>query len=159
MIFAIIPAVSRFAEEVRPYAMTVLAAVVATLLLLRAIEKPNRPRLIAYGLSITVLALTQIVALPILIAHAIGLWLRRRNQPLARWALVVVIGLALAAPIALMSSTQYAHQVGSLPEATFTELTMLPPRLFASALLGGALTILAVFAWTNKWRPVAFATA
>ena len=72
---------------------------------------------------------------------------------------MVAVGLALAAPIVLISSGQYAHQVGYLPDATIRELTVLPTRLFASNLLAGALCILAVFAWTDKWRAAAFATA
>jgi mannosyltransferase len=56
----------------------------------------------------------------------------------------------------LASSAQYAHQVGSLPEATLGELSRLPARLFASVAVSGAVIAMGVFAWTSKWRPVAF---
>jgi mannosyltransferase len=157
LIFALIPAVSRFAQEVRPYAMAILIAVIATLLLLRGIEKPSWPRLILYGCRSW--WRWPGCGVPILLAHAVGLVLWRRNQPVLRWVLVVTVGLTLAAPVALLSSGQYAHQVGSLPNATVGELTRLPPRLFASGLVAGALIILDVLAWTENWRPAAFATA
>jgi mannosyltransferase len=156
LIFAIIPAVSRFAQEARPYAVAILVAAVATLLLLRGLEKPTWPRLIAYGLSITVLALTQIVAVPILLAHGVGVLLWRRNQPLIRWVVVVGIGLALAAPVVLLSTGQYAHQVGSLPNATVDGSPAARPPVRVGA-RGRGDGILAVFAWTEKWRQAAFA--
>jgi mannosyltransferase len=154
LIFAIIPAISRFAQEVRPYAITMLVACLATLLLLRAIERPGWGRFLAYGVSITVLCLTQIVAAPLLAAHALGilLWHRRDRGVWLRAGVSIVVGLALASPIVLLSQAQYGHQVGSLPDATFQELTLLPPRLFASSLVAGAVAILGVLAFTGPLR-------
>jgi mannosyltransferase len=159
-VFALIPAVSRFAQEVRPYAITILVAGLSTLLLLRAIEKQSWRRFVLYGVSLALLALTQIVAMPILLAHAVAILLWRKDRRdwrlVLRWGVGVAIGLALAAPVVLASSAQYAHQVGSLPDATFGELTKLPSRLFASYAVGGAVIVLAVFAFTTRWRPVVF---
>jgi mannosyltransferase len=155
LIFAIIPAISRFAQEVRPYALTMLMATAATLLLLRLIEKPGWGRALAYGLAVTGLALTQVVALPLLFAHGVGvLLMRRERRMMVLWSVGVAVGLALASPIILLSSSQYGHQVGSLPEATIGELTKLPARLFASALIVGAIIVLCVLSVTRGWRPV-----
>lgn len=163
LIFAVIPAISRFAQEVRPYAVTMLVAVLSTLLLLRAVEKRTWPRFLVYGVSLAVLALTQIVAMPILLGHAVGILLWRKDKRdyrlLVRWGIAVAVGLVLAAPVVLASSAQYAHQVGSLPDATVGELSRLPGRLFASGAVAGAVIVLGVFAWTAKWRPVAFLAA
>jgi mannosyltransferase len=163
LLFAVIPAISRFAQEVRPYAITMLVAALSTLLLLRAVEKRTWPRFLIYGVSIAVLALTQIVAMPILLAHGVGILLWRKDRRdyrlLVLWGGAVAVGLLLAAPVVLASSAQYAHQVGSLPEATVGELSKLPGRLFASGAVAGAIIALGVFAWTAKWRPAAFTAA
>jgi mannosyltransferase len=160
LIFAFIPAISRFAQEVRPYALTMLVAVFSTLLLLRALEKPGWLKFVWYGLSLTVLALTQIVAVPILAGHLVGVLLWRKDRAtLVKWTATVALGLALAAPIVLLSMSQYDHQVGSLPDATIGELTRLPARLFMSSLLAGAVIILGVLAFTEKWRSAVFTAA
>jgi mannosyltransferase len=43
-VFALVPSVSRFAQEVRFYAIDVLLATLALLLLLRALEAPSLRR-------------------------------------------------------------------------------------------------------------------
>lgn len=163
LIFAFIPAISRFAQEVRPYAVTMLVATLSTLLLLRAVEKRTWQRFLIYGVSLAVLALTQIVAMPILLAHGVGILLWRKDRKdfrlLVLWGGAVLVGLVLAAPVVLASSAQYAHQVGSLPDATLGELSKLPARLFASVAVSGAVIAMGVFAWTTKWRPVVFVAA
>lgn len=161
MIFAVIPSVSRYAQEVRPYALTMLLATAATLLLLRLIERPSYGRLLAYAITLTGLALTQIVAMPLLLAHAVGiaLWRGADKRLVWKWGGAVVLGLLLAAPVVMLSTTQYANQVGSLPDATVGELTRLPGRLFASYLVAGALVMLAIFAFGSRLRSAVFAAA
>jgi mannosyltransferase len=161
LVFAVIPNVSRFAQEVRPYAMTMLLAALSVLLLLRAGEKGTWGRWIAYALSVAGLGLMQIVALPFLAVHAFAvfLWWRRDRQVVVRWIIAVAVGVVLVAPIALLSATQYGHQVGSLPDATVGELTRLPARLFASGLLAGAVIVVALLGWLRRWEAAAFATA
>lgn len=156
--FAIIPAVTRFAQEVRPYALTILIATLSTLALLRMIEQPTRSRAVWYGLSITGLALMQIVAVPLLVAHAVGvvIWWRRERRVVVSWLTAAGIGLVLAAPVIYLSSKQYDHQVGSLPDATIGELVRLPARLFASSLFAGAVVVLAALALSARLRPTIF---
>lgn len=161
LLFAVIPSTTRFAQEARPYGLTMLAAVGSTLLLMRAIEKRTWQRFVLYGLSITVLALLQPVALPLLLVHGVGVaiwgW---RDRPLQiRVGVAALGGVLLAGPVLYLSATQYGHQVGSLPDPTLTELTKLPPRLFASGLLGGAIIALALLAFAGQWRPAVFAGA
>ena len=49
LVFALMPSVSRFAQEARSYALEVLVATLAALLLLRALDRPSVPRWVAYG--------------------------------------------------------------------------------------------------------------
>src|SRR5215472_1722098 len=55
LVFAMVPSVSRFAQEVRFYSLEVLVAMLATLLLQRAQERPEPRRWAAYAASLTVL--------------------------------------------------------------------------------------------------------
>lgn len=161
LLFAIIPAVSRFAQEVRPYAITMLVACVATLLLLRAIERPTWRRFLLYGLSMAVLFLAQIVAAPLLLAHGLGvlLWHGRNRRVLTQMGVALGVGLGLASPLVLLSRSQYDYQVGSLPDATLHELTILPGRLFMSHLVAGAVVMLGVLAFAKgPWRERVFLT-
>jgi Predicted membrane protein len=161
LLFAVIPSTTRFAQEARPYALTMLVAVGSTLLLLRAIEKRTWGRFVLYGLSIAVLALLQPVALPLLFVHAVGvlIWGWRDRALQVRAGAAALGGLVLAAPVLYISATQYGHQVGALPDPTLTELTKLPPRLFASGMLAGAIIVLALLAFAGPWRPAVFAGA
>jgi mannosyltransferase len=55
LIFALVPSVSRFAQEIRSYALQVLLATLATLLLLRALDRPLVRRWAAYAAAVAVL--------------------------------------------------------------------------------------------------------
>jgi mannosyltransferase len=161
LLFAVVPNLSRFAQEARPYALTMLAAVGSTLLLLRALENRRWHRFVLYGITVGLLALLQPVAMPLLAVHAAALllWWRRDRAALIWSGASALGGLVLAAPILYLSSRQYDHQVGSLPDPTIGELTKLPYRLFASGLVGGAVLILALIAFVRPSRAAIFAAA
>src|SRR5262249_31970406 len=48
LVFAAIPTVSRYAQEARPYGIVTMLAVLATLLLVRALDSPTWPRWLGY---------------------------------------------------------------------------------------------------------------
>src|SRR4051812_37053630 len=56
--FALLPSVSRYAEEARSYALVTAGAAFATLLLLRAIDRPTGRRFGGYGAILTMIGLT-----------------------------------------------------------------------------------------------------
>jgi len=49
LVFALVPSVSRYAQETRPYAFAMFFAALATLMFLRAVERPNWSRWAIYG--------------------------------------------------------------------------------------------------------------
>ena len=161
LIFALIPAVSRFAQEVRPYAITMLLVALSTLLYLRALERSTWPRWLGYALSVAGVALAQVVALPVFAAHAVGLlvWHRRDRRMWLTWAAWAAAGLVLASPVILLGASQYDHQVGSLPAETFDELTTLPPRLFSSTIVAGAVATMCLFGFGRKIPASVFLTS
>ena len=113
LVFALLPSTSRYAAEARPYALTVVAACVATWLLLRAWERPTLLRWSGYGLSVVALGGLHIVALLLVVAHAwaVAAWDRRLWW---RFAIAAGAGIIAVAPI-LLYGVRQRHQVAYIP--------------------------------------------
>ncbi|MGC4803561.1 glycosyltransferase family 39 protein [Micromonospora sp. DT233] len=90
LLFAVLPGTSRYAQEARPYAFVALFAVLATLLLVRALDRPGRRRSAGYAAAVVALGLAHLVALVLLAAHATAVLAadrradRRRETPPGR---------------------------------------------------------------------------
>ena len=145
LIFAVIPSVSRYAQEARPYAFATFFAALATLLLLRAMERPTWLRWGCYALALAAAGASNLVALCVLAAHAaivatdFGLRTVRignedapgggriipggrpepvQGQPLALlgwFSLAAIVGVILDAPIVKEGHAQSASQIGQQP--------------------------------------------
>jgi mannosyltransferase len=145
LIFAVVPSVSRFAQEARPYAFATLFAALATLLLLRAMECPTWLRWGCYALAVAAVGASNLVALCVLAAHAAivatDFCLRTvriggedapdggralpggrpepvEGRPLALlgwFSLAAVIGVIVDAPVVLEGHAQSTSQIGQQP--------------------------------------------
>src|SRR6185503_17177742 len=73
LLLAVVPAMSRYAQEARPYTMAMLAVALSALALLRATEKPSAWRFVAYGAAVALVGVMHLVALSIVLAH--GAWI------------------------------------------------------------------------------------
>jgi len=73
VIFAVLPAVIRYAQEARSYAIVTMLAAVATYLLLRALDDGRRGWWAAYGAAVFACGLFNIFGLLILAAHGLTL--------------------------------------------------------------------------------------
>lgn len=151
LIFALVPSVSRYAQEARPYAFAELFAALATLLLLRAMDRPTWPRWVCYALALAAAGASNLVALCVLAGHAAivlaDFALRTvrvggdeadegralpggrpgpvAGQPLALlgwFCLSAVVGVALDAPIVIEGHSQSASQIGPQPTPHVAEL-------------------------------------
>ncbi|MFI9643655.1 glycosyltransferase family 39 protein [Micromonospora sp. NPDC051925] len=71
LLFAVLPGTSRYAQEARPYAMVTLFAVLATVLLVRALDHPGWLRWSGYAVAVAGLGLAHLLALSLLAAHAV----------------------------------------------------------------------------------------
>ena len=129
-VFALLPSTSRFAVEARPYALGVLAAVVATWLLLRALEKPGWPRWAGYAGAVAVLSLLHVVGILLVAAHAwvVLAWRRKAWWPFCAAA---TVGAAATVPVLILGYLQ-RNQVSYIPKVTF--YTFLP---YSEVLFGG----------------------
>ncbi len=91
VLFAVLPTSSRYAQEASPYAMGTFAAVLATLLLTRAVGRPSRARFAAYAGAVALLGAMHVVALALLAAHGLALLVSRPDL-WRRWVLAAVVG-------------------------------------------------------------------
>jgi mannosyltransferase len=164
LVFALVPSVSRFAQEVRFYAFAVLAVTLATLLLLRALDRPSVPRWLSYAASLTLVGYIDLVALSVVAGHIAGTVLRCWNDRDRRqlgFLAAVAGGMAACVPILIAGATQAGSQIGWIarPGLDLTDFSFFGRNLFYSTSVAAALIILAILAWAVAWRDAAFLTA
>jgi mannosyltransferase len=164
LIFALVPSVSRFAQEIRFYALQVLLATLATLLLLRALDQPLVRRWAAYAVAVAVLGYIDLVALVLVTGHlaAVALtWQKNRDRRLLWFAPAVAAAIAACLPLILVGAGQADSQIGWIPRPGLdpTAFTAFARNLCYSTFVATALLVLAAVAWVVHRRAAAFATA
>ncbi len=158
VVFALVPAVTRFAQETRSYAFVVLFVSLASLLLLVAIDRSTIVRWAAYALCVTAVASLNAVALAVIVGHLAVVLIRaeRRWRRLLQFAAAVIVGVAPVLPLLLAGSQQAARQVVWVPHDTLWRVW---PQTFSSAGVAWLVTLLAVVAWIGPRREAAVGTA
>ena len=155
LVFAVIPAVSRYGQEARAYALALFAVALATLLLLRALERPGRARWIGYAAAVLLVCAAHVVAVSCLAGHVVAVWLhwrRERDRRVPRWFLgSAVVALLIAAPLMLLAHSQVNSQLTWLARPDLARPQQLIPDLWidlyasrTGALIGGVLVALGV---------------
>ncbi|MET7709737.1 glycosyltransferase family 39 protein [Micromonospora sp. NPDC005413] len=144
-VFALLPTVTRFGQETRSYAFVVLGAAVATLFLLRALERPGVLRWVAYALAVAGMGLVNVVALTLLLGHGVAVLIHcgreRRWWSLAWFALATAAGAAIAAPVILRGMKQAGRQISWIPNSAPWTVW---EQVYGSTLIAVAVTGLAV---------------
>lgn len=172
VLLTLVPSVSYYGQEARPYAMTLLAGVAATWLLLRAVERPSILRWIGYAFSLVWLGSSNLVALLLVPAHlALGFEsLSRRAHPqrpgwwrrlTAAWLMSVLLATALLAPLIVVSSSQ-AGQLAWVPDPNPQRILQFASGVFSSAAVAGffvATGALALAVMTTRPQRIATAVA
>lgn len=147
LVFAAIPTVSRYAQEARPYGIVSFLAVLATLLLVRAIESPTWPRWLFYAATMVVLGYTHIVAISLAGAHVIAIIaagkLRDRRRLVRSFVACVAIAV-LVLPYAYWVSKQ-SSAAGWIP-VNAAAVRGYPVRLVGSWSIVGILAALSAVA-------------
>lgn len=150
-LFAVLPMTSRYAQEARPYALTVFAAVLATLLVVRLVERPGFWRYLAYGAAIVILGLSHVVALLLIAAHAVIFWkLRTGGRAVVGWLVAVAIAVMPVFPVLYLGSKQAGAQIQWIPEVTLRRVAETPEALVGGAVLAGAVAALALIAMSMR---------
>jgi mannosyltransferase len=146
LVFAVIPGVSRYAQEAQPYAFAMAATVLATLLLLVALDRPRWPWWFAYAAAVALAAYFHIVAALVLVPHALLAWLRyqRSERDVRLWKYLGALALvtAVVMPLAYAGLGQLAAI--EWIKADREAIVELPVQLFgsypvAAAVCGAAL--------------------
>jgi mannosyltransferase len=164
LVFALVPSVSRFSQEIRFYALAVLVATLATLMLLRALDRPSALRWLGYATSLALLGYIDLVALSVVAGHAAGValrWWQDRDRRQLWFLPAVAGGLALCLPMIVVGSAQAKNQINWIvrPDLDLTDFAFFGRNLFYSTSVAAGLIILALLAWAVAWREAAFMTA
>ncbi|MGO1051539.1 glycosyltransferase family 39 protein [Crossiella sp. CA198] len=141
LLFALVPMVTRMAQEARPYAFVMLFIALSTYLLLRALDEPSWRHWAGYGVALAAVGLTQLTAFAIVAGHVV-LVLARWQRPW-RFALTALLAVLPAAPLAVLSLSGGQGAVGMIPRPGLLDLfgftavapadSMMWPQLFRSA--------------------------
>ena len=146
LVFAAVPATSRFAQEARPYAFVVLLAVLATLLLVRFVERPGVRTGLPYALTVALLGAFHLVGLLLLCAHAVA-----ARGRFAAWTVWAGCGAAPVLPLFWLGYRQ-SRQVSWIPPAHLHVILAAPGDIFVSGEVAGALVLLGLLALSRRWR-------
>ncbi|MCU1679522.1 MAG: hypothetical protein JWQ81_261 [Amycolatopsis sp.] len=149
IVFVLVPAVSRFAQEARSYALTVFAVALATLLLLRALDRSGWLRWVGYALAVSFVGVLNLVALSFLFGHgvvvAVHWWQRRERRILLGFLAATAVGVAMLTPVVIFGLRQAKIQF-DIPVPSPGAVFALWPQLFCSILMAGAVIVLAPLA-------------
>lgn len=157
LLFALAPSTSRYAQEARAYALATLLATLATLLLVRALDRPGWRRWIGYGTCVAALGLAHLVAVTLVAGHLVAVLLAWRggDRKALRWmAAAGAAGLVLL-PLLWLGHGQQSTQLGWATKPTVREVTELPGSVLQSHAVGGAIAALAALGWATRarWGP------
>ncbi|MBX6750770.1 MAG: glycosyltransferase family 39 protein [Micromonosporaceae bacterium] len=160
LVFALTPAVTRFGQEARSYGFVVLAAALATLLLLRAVERPSVLRWAGYAASVAACVVFNAVSGAIVVGHLVGLvvllWRRWAWRPVVGFVAAVGLAGAAAYPVVRLAMKQALRQVHWVPRFSLLETWQ---STVASVEFGYAMLALALVAWLARPpRATAFLT-
>lgn len=150
MLFAVVPGVTRYGQEARPYALVLAAVIAGMLMLVRAVDRPKSwTAWAAYAVTLVAIGWTHLVALCVLIAYATFVVAAARRagredgrRLLVRWLGATAVGLLPTGPLAIEAvgqTGQISWIGGSDPS-----LIELPELLFQSSVVAAAVIGLAV---------------
>ena len=149
LVFAVLPASTRFAQEARPYALTAFFAVLATCLLVVALDRRARWWFVAYALAVAALGGLHVVAVLLLVGHGwlVFAWRRRLAW---WWGASAALGLLPLLPVLWLGSKQRG-QVSYIPRVGLESITPTAAALFGSLAVAVAIIVLAAFALPLRW--------
>ena len=154
LILAALPVSSRYAQEARPYALALLGAATATLLLVRFLEKGTAKGLTAYGLAVAATGLAHPLALTVLTAHAFVV-VALRPSLLLRWTGVTLVAALPSVPT-LWLALQQRELVAWIAISDNQEPLVFLRNFFGEASAAAAVFALAVLSISGRRPSVLF---
>jgi mannosyltransferase len=132
LVFALLPAVSRYAQEARSYALVTAGAALATLLLLRAIDRPTGRRFAGYGAVLVAVGLTHFVALLVVVPHAVYIVMSKMDER-RRYRFAGTIGAVMLVVVPLPALASHQSSAISWVRADLATVQAFPAKMFLSA--------------------------
>ncbi len=108
-LFAVVPTVTRYGQEIRPYAFALAAVLLSTLLLARALEQPGFKVWVGYTLTVPMIGWSHLASLAVLGAHVVMVLMARRSgDRIVGWAYAAAgtVGLCFVIPMAIQGTGQ-----------------------------------------------------
>ena len=96
LLFAATPMISAQGHDARPYGMVTASAVLASYLLIRAVDSRRRGWFAAYGASLVLLGYLELFGLLLIVAHGVTLAGLRWRGTARRWLVTVAAAMASA---------------------------------------------------------------
>jgi mannosyltransferase len=131
LLVCLVPNMSRYAAEARPYAMACFFSVLALVLLDRVLDRPSPVRWAGYGAAILALGLSSIVAMAALAGHLVLLLVRRRRS-LLPWCAVAGAAVLALSPMIWWGLHQRAAQLHWVTPVTPGAIYKFPALLVGS---------------------------
>lgn len=156
-LLCLMPNTSRYAAEARPYAFACFFAVLALLLLHRALDRPGWARWTGYGAAVLLLGLSHVIALTTLGAH-VAVLVQRRRFPVA-WAVATASALVAVTPVLWLGVHERGAQLSWIAPLTLGGLWKLPGAVVGSTPGGWLLLGLALIALLRPAGPLIEVTA
>ncbi|SHN29171.1 glycosyltransferase family 39 protein [Actinacidiphila paucisporea] len=141
LIFAVLPATTRYAQDARPYALSALAVVVGALLLYRALDHEGADRWGGYALGMLGTGLFHPVAATVVVAYLLIVFATDRQRAGAWFSVTVVPVAPLLAVLMLARGQNHQHPKGG---TGLDALRHLPQDLLGSVHVALAVGVLAV---------------
>lgn len=144
LLFAVVPMITRYGQEARPYAFATMFALLATLWLIRALERPSLRHWTLYGLAVAATGFSHLVAMAVLAGHVWLVFLaKKRGDRIAHYAFgAAMLGLSITFPMVAQGTGQSGQIAWNV--TTTKDLTQFPDTLFGSWITGGAVMALGV---------------
>jgi len=149
-LYALIPATARYAQEARPYAMTMLFAALAVWFLIRLTDRPGFGRALAYAGAVAATGLCHPLSAALMLAgHAAAMAWRQLRRGSAGWRAtwLWLAAAAVGSLPALAFGIRGAGQTAQVSWITLVDentLQGMPQNVFVSPVVGGAILVLAV---------------
>jgi mannosyltransferase len=161
MLFAVVPAVSRYGQNAGPQALVIAAAVLATLALVWQLDGASRTKRaghwLAYAAALIAVGLLDPVALALLVvAHGATVFFMRPRIAVA-WFAAALVGALPAGWLLYLSATSWTGRAGA-PAAAPHSIDAALGVLFGSALVGGLVIGLGMLGVSLR-RPAVVCTA
>jgi mannosyltransferase len=124
LLFVAAPEVTWYAQEARAYALVTMCVTIAGYLLLRALADGRWGWWLGYGGAIVASGLFNLLALPVLAAHGVTVWMAQTRQrpgrtpaavtaaPLSRWLTMTVASVAVLTPLIVTGRAQSREEIG-----------------------------------------------